>query len=163
MTHVYFPACHLLVWYPYFSLLNHLSSLCLGRSYYLFNLKSLLALFPKARLPFINFSIFPDVPRHHNLWWEHEFPMEVLATRGFKNTFPLPAVDSLGSFKTQVCPASQSSTSEPFLGMIHRCCRPHNGESERCSDVCHSLRLYGLYSPWDSPGQNTGVGSCSLL
>ena len=22
---------------------------------------------------------------------------------------------------------------------------------------------YGLYSPWNSPGQNTGVGSCSLL
>ena len=26
-----------------------------------------------------------------------------------------------------------------------------------------SLRSYGLYSPWNSPGQNTGVGSCSLL
>ena len=23
--------------------------------------------------------------------------------------------------------------------------------------------LHGLYSPWNSPGQNTGVGSCSLL
>ena len=26
-----------------------------------------------------------------------------------------------------------------------------------------SLWPYGLYSPWNSPGQNTGVGSCSLL
>ena len=26
-----------------------------------------------------------------------------------------------------------------------------------------SLRPHGLYSPWDSPGQNTGMGSCSLL
>ena len=26
-----------------------------------------------------------------------------------------------------------------------------------------SLRPHGLYSPWNSPGQNTGVGSCSLL
>ena len=26
-----------------------------------------------------------------------------------------------------------------------------------------SLRPHGLHSPWDSPGQNTGVGSCSLL
>ena len=25
------------------------------------------------------------------------------------------------------------------------------------------VRPYGLYSPWNSPGQNTGVGSCSLL
>ena len=26
-----------------------------------------------------------------------------------------------------------------------------------------SLRTHGLYSPWNSPGQNTGVGSLSLL
>ena len=26
-----------------------------------------------------------------------------------------------------------------------------------------SLRLHGLYSPWNSPGQNTGVGNFSLL
>ena len=26
-----------------------------------------------------------------------------------------------------------------------------------------SLRPHGLYSPWNSPGQNAGVGSCSLL
>ena len=26
-----------------------------------------------------------------------------------------------------------------------------------------SLRPHGLYSPWNSPGQNTGVGSCFLL
>ena len=26
-----------------------------------------------------------------------------------------------------------------------------------------SLRLHGLSSPWNSPGQNTGVGSLSLL
>ena len=25
------------------------------------------------------------------------------------------------------------------------------------------LRPHGLYSPWNSPGQNTGVGSLSLL
>ena len=26
-----------------------------------------------------------------------------------------------------------------------------------------SLQPHGQYSPWDSPGQNTGVGSLSLL
>ena len=36
-------------------------------------------------------------------------------------------------------------------------------ESESCSVVSDSLRPHGLYSPWDSPGQNTGVGSLSLL
>ena len=36
-------------------------------------------------------------------------------------------------------------------------------ESESRSVVSHSLRPRGLYNPWDSPGQNTGVGSISLL
>ena len=31
------------------------------------------------------------------------------------------------------------------------------------SVVSNSLRPHGLYSPWNSPGQNTGVGSLSLL
>ena len=29
--------------------------------------------------------------------------------------------------------------------------------------IIDSLRPYGLYSPWSSPGRNTGVGSFSLL
>ena len=36
-------------------------------------------------------------------------------------------------------------------------------ESESCSVVSDSLRPHGLCSPWHSPGQNTGVGSLSLL
>ena len=35
--------------------------------------------------------------------------------------------------------------------------------SESCSVVSDSLQHHGLYSSWNSPGQNTGVGSCSLL
>ena len=35
--------------------------------------------------------------------------------------------------------------------------------SESCSVVSDSLQTHGLYSPWNSPGQNTGVGSHSLL
>ena len=31
------------------------------------------------------------------------------------------------------------------------------------SVVSDSLRPHGLYSSWNSPGQNTGVGSLSLL
>ena len=37
------------------------------------------------------------------------------------------------------------------------------GESESRSVVSDSLRPHGLYSPWSSAGQNTGVGSLSLL
>ena len=36
-------------------------------------------------------------------------------------------------------------------------------ESVSHSVVSDSLRLHGLHSPWNSPGQNTGVGSLSLL
>ena len=36
-------------------------------------------------------------------------------------------------------------------------------ESESYSVVSDSLRSHGLYSPWNFPGQNTGVGSLSLL
>ena len=35
--------------------------------------------------------------------------------------------------------------------------------SESCSVVSDSLRPHGLYSPWNSPGQDPGVGNCSLL
>ena len=35
-------------------------------------------------------------------------------------------------------------------------------ESESRSVVSNSLQPHGLYSPWNSPGQNTGVGSHSL-
>ena len=35
--------------------------------------------------------------------------------------------------------------------------------SESHSVRSHFLWPQGLYSPWNSPGQNTGVGSCSLL
>ena len=35
--------------------------------------------------------------------------------------------------------------------------------SESCSAVSDSLWSHGLYSPWNSAGQNTGVGSLSLL
>ena len=36
-------------------------------------------------------------------------------------------------------------------------------ENESCSVVSDSLWPRGLYSPWNSPGQNTGVGSLSRL
>ena len=38
-----------------------------------------------------------------------------------------------------------------------------DSRSENHSVVSDSLQLHGLYSPWNSPGQNTGVGSLSLL
>ena len=40
---------------------------------------------------------------------------------------------------------------------------PNKPESESRSVVSNSLRPHGLYSPWNSPGRNIGVGSLSLL
>ena len=39
----------------------------------------------------------------------------------------------------------------------------NEGESVSHSVVSNALQPHGLYSSWNSPGQNTGVGSCSLL
>ena len=39
----------------------------------------------------------------------------------------------------------------------------HESESERCSAMSDSLQPHALYSPWNSPGRNTGVGSLWLL
>ena len=38
-----------------------------------------------------------------------------------------------------------------------------DAESESCTVMLDSLQPHGLYSPWNSPGQNTEVGSHSLL
>ena len=54
------------------------------------------------------------------------------------------------------------------LATLGYCIRPTNNpmtqrKSEICSVVSSSLQPQGLYCPWNSPGQNTGVGSLSLL
>ena len=42
-------------------------------------------------------------------------------------------------------------------------CQLYLSEIESHSVVSDTLWPHGLYSPWNSPGQNTGVDSCSLL
>ena len=45
-----------------------------------------------------------------------------------------------------------------WIPMVDSCWK-----SESCWVLSDSLRPRGLYSPWNSPGQNTGMGICSLL
>ena len=33
----------------------------------------------------------------------------------------------------------------------------------KVGQLCLTLQCHGLYSPWNSPGQNTGVGNHSIL
>ena len=54
-------------------------------------------------------------------------------------------------------------TSQFSLCGSHKSNLAYLSRSESRSFVSDSLRPRGLYSPWNSPGQNTGVSSCSLL
>ena len=55
----------------------------------------------------------------------------------------------------------------PIRHMLIHSLLSHKFQSERGGKFLHfvtdCLRPQGLYSPWNSPGQNTGVGSHSLL
>ena len=48
-------------------------------------------------------------------------------------------------------------------GVVSAISTPLESESESRSVVSDSLPPHRLYSPWNSPGHNTGVGSLSLL
>ena len=41
--------------------------------------------------------------------------------------------------------------------------QPKVKETESCSVMSNALQAHELYSPWNFPGQNTGVGSLSFL
>ena len=56
----------------------------------------------------------------------------------------------------------RGSRFDPCSGKL-RSCMLHKSESESLSVVSDSLQPHGLNSPRNSPGQNTGVGSHSLL
>ena len=70
-----------------------------------------------------------------------------------------------------ICVSNFVATSLPVLSSDSLSCDytpPHDATypcqwSESCSVMSHSLWPHGLYSAWDSPGQNTGVGSLSLF
>ena len=62
-------------------------------------------------------------------------------------------------------PGWEGSLGENGYAIIYNgsCTASYKSESESHSVLSNSLQPHGLYSPWNSPGQNTGVGSLSLL
>ena len=58
---------------------------------------------------------------------------------------------------------SKRRTDNKCLKLQGQKLEPSYTASESHSVVSYSLQPHGLYSPWNSPGQNTGVGSLSLL
>ena len=58
---------------------------------------------------------------------------------------------------------ADSETQNIYICIHYRNIKIYACESESPSVTSNSLQPHGLYRPWNFPGQNTGVGSCSLL
>ena len=96
------------------------------------------------------------------------FPLAIYFIRGSvfmsnsisKITTPYPPPSCVHTSIFYVCisiPTLELGSSVPFSRLYIFI------EIESCSVVSDSLWPHGLYSSWNSPGQNTGVGSLSLL
>ena len=79
------------------------------------------------------------------------FVNTVILEHNYNHSFiyygPQNLIFTIWPFTEKVCPPRPSSKSE----------------SKSLSVMSNSLWPHGLHSPWNSPGQNTGVGSGSLL
>ena len=81
-------------------------------------------------------------------------------TPNLKNTFQgsLPCWNETNQKTQKPHITANSSKVELLLSAVQS-----TNESESHSVVFDSLQPHGLYSPWNSPGQNIGAGSHSLL
>ena len=82
--------------------------------------------------------------------------------------FPAYVSQTSGDFPSEMWSRAYTSLAASPASFLATLCwqlvvLESESESESCSGVSDSLRLHGLYSPWNSPGKNTGVGSLSLL
>ena len=88
--------------------------------------------------------------------WHHLSPWIQLCLKPFSQNFSITKFYAELSY---VCAGCEYTTN------LFTCFISYSKvkESESHSVVSDSLQSHGLYSPWNSPGQHTGVGSCSLL
>ena len=88
--------------------------------------------------------------------WHHLSPWIQLCLKPFSQNFSITKFYAELSY---VCAGCEYTTN------LFTCFISYSEvkESESHSVVSDSLWSHGLYSPWNSPGQHTGVGSCSLL
>ena len=75
---------------------------------------------------------------------------------------PINAQSPLSCHASLLSPPSSPSEKD-WVGLQASALLPPSSSSESISVVSNSLRPHGLYSPWNFLGQNTGVGSRSLL
>ena len=88
---------------------------------------------------------------------------QIFHLNSFHSTQLLQSVVSAGS--ACVCVLFQLRTDVHLLDLCHFWVvfPVPPSETESCLVVSHSLWPRGLYSPWNSPGQNARVGGLSLL
>ena len=98
-------------------------------------------------------------------WWEYNLvqPLWKMVWRFLKKTRNKttydPAIPLLGIYPEET--KIEKDTCTPvFIAALFTIARIW---SESHSVVSDSLQTYGLHSPWNFPGQNTGAGSLSLL
>ena len=131
-------------------------------------LSSLMTLLLATLTSFFDFSVniphnFPIAPLH-GCFFQLEYcclqANPLISSICSSVTFlVMPTLTTL--FETPVCPL-QMFTPCPLCLALPLPLHPHS-ESESHSVVSSSLRPHGLYSLWNSPGQNTVVGSFSLF
>ena len=80
-----------------------------------------------------------------------------------KHFRPLPWHPAVWGFPLLVSPPRRETPQPQAMSSTLTTSVLHESESESHSIGFDSLGPHGLYSPWNSPGQNTGVGSLSLL
>ena len=91
--------------------------------------------------------------------------------RLYKSKLILPSHNVFCLVLPSTYPFNNACTHAPTQHLTHVCQSQHRvleaptemSESESHSVVFNSLRPHGVYSPGNSPGQNTGVDSLSLL
>ena len=91
--------------------------------------------------------------RHETVLIKHSFLI---------NEFLLFSLPFLSSGYKNFC-QSKGVTPTWYYYFTYFIYRQQQIESESRSVVSNFLQPHGLYGPWNSPGQNTGVGSLSLL
>ena len=78
-------------------------------------------------------------------------------------SFSAKAPDTIQKHTTCCAPSESLMQRYCELTNYHCCFKLTRHESQSHSFMSESLQPHGLNSPWNSPGQNTGVGNCSLL
>ena len=72
-------------------------------------------------------------------------------------SIPNPFEQKLGVYNTSIVQREYHKALSSVVSL------EFSSESESHSVVSDSLQPHGLYSPWNSPGKNAGVGNLSLL